>query len=389
MDVIDIIILLFAIAAVVRGRELGSIRQICSTVGFFGGLLLGAWIGPHIIHFGHTELSRSLITLIVTLGLALIGLTLAESVGETLKVKLELHRIDVLDRVLGALVGLVTLLVTVWLGAAILIKLPYPGLQDGLRGSAIISSLNQALPAAPNVIADLGHVINPNGFPDVFNGNEPNPGSASVPSLGQLNAAVSKDEASVVKIEGNGCGGIVEGSGFVVSPETIVTNAHVIAGIAHPYVVTLSGVRYSTTIIWFDPNLDVAVLKVSGLSAPALTINTAVASNGTVAAVLGYPGGGNFTAAPASIIQEFVADGRNIYNQGDTNRNVYEIKGNVIPGNSGGPLVTVDGDVIGIVFAQSTVYNQVGYALTTASPVHEIQQAEAQDQVVSSGQCAE
>jgi S1-C subfamily serine protease len=389
MDVIDIIIILFAIGATIRGRDLGSARQICSTVGFFGGLLLGAWIGPHVIHFGHTELSRSLITLIITLGLALIGLTLAEYVGEILKSKLQLSRIDVLDRVLGALIGLVTLLITVWLGAAILIKLPYPGLQDGLRGSAIISSLNQALPAAPNIIADLGHVISPNGFPDVFNGNEPSPGSATLPSLGQLNPAVSRDDASVVKIEGRGCGGIVEGSGFVVSTDTIVTNAHVIAGITHPYVISLAGVRYSTTIIWFDPNLDLAVLKVSGLNAPSLTVDTTDTGNGTIAAVLGYPGGGNFTAEPASTIQEFTADGRNIYNQGDTERDVYEIKADVIPGNSGGPLINVNGDVIGIVFAQSTVYNQVGYALTTATPLHEIQQAEAQNKAVSSGQCAE
>jgi S1-C subfamily serine protease len=389
MDVIDIIIILFAIAAVVRGRELGSIRQICSTIGFFGGLLLGAWIGPKLIHFGHTELTRSLITLLITLGLAMIGLSLAEYVGELLKSKVQVHKIDILDRILGSLVGLVTLLVTVWLGAAILIKLPNPGLQDGIRGSAIISSLNESLPQAPNVIADLGRVINPNGFPEVFNGNEPNPGSASVPSLGQLSSAVSSDQSSVVKIEGKGCGGVVEGSGFVVSPNTILTNAHVIAGITNPYVISLSGTRYATTIIWFNPNLDIAILKVANFSAKALPINSALATDGTAAAVLGYPGGGSFTADPASLLQEFTADGRNIYNQGDTERDVYEIKANVIPGNSGGPLINVSGDVIGIVFAQSSVYNQVGYALTTSMPLHEIQQAESQNQPVSSGQCAE
>jgi S1-C subfamily serine protease len=389
MDVIDIIIIIFAVGAVVRGRDIGSIRQIFSTIGFFGGLVLGAWVGPHIIHFGHTQLTRSLITLIITLGLALIGLTLSEYVGELLKNKIQLKKVDILDRILGSLVALLTLLVTVWLGAAILIKLPYPGLQNGLRGSAIISSLDQTLPQAPNIIADLGRVINPNGFPDVFNGNEPSPSSGTLPSLGQLSSAVSKDQASVVKVEGIGCGGIVEGSGFVASSGIVVTNAHVIAGITHPYVINDKGVRMSTTIIWFDPDLDLAVLKVHGLDAATLPIDAAIQPNNTAAAVLGYPGGGNFTAVPASVLDEFTAEGRNIYNQDNTERGVYEIKATVIPGNSGGPLVDVNGNVIGIVFAQSTLYNQVGYALTTPVPLHEIQEAEAQNQTVSSGQCAD
>ena len=104
---------------------------------------------------------------------------------------------------------------------------------------------------------------------------------------------------------------------------------------------------------------------------------------------MGYPGGGPFLADPASIIDEFTAVGRNIYNQGNTQRDVYEIKANVIPGNSGGPLINTNGSVIGIVFAQSTVYNQVGYALTTKMPLQELQRAEVNQQVTSTGPCAE
>lgn len=389
MDVIDIIIILFAIGALIRGRELGSIRQIFSTLGFFGGLLIGAWIGPHLIHFGHTELSRSLITLIVTLGMALIGLSLFEFVGEFLKSKVQLHKVDILDRGFGSLVGVVTLLATIWLGAAILVKLPYPGLQMGLHDSAIVSWLNRALPDAPTVVADLSNTIDPNGFPQVFTGNEPAPSSSSLPSLGSLSVAVSKDQASVVKIQGRGCGGVVEGSGFVAGTGLVVTNAHVVAGVANPEVFDQDGNHYATTVIWFDPNLDFAVLKVNGLTAAPLVIDTQIADNNTPAAVLGYPGGGDFTADPANVLQEFTADGRNIYNQGDTERDVYEINADVIPGNSGGPLINSNGSVIGIVFAQSTVYNQVGYALTTSTPMHELQQAEAQQQPTSTGACAD
>ena len=388
MDIIDLIIIIFGIGALFRGRKIGFIRQLFSTVGFFGGLILGAWMGSDFVRFAHTALSRSLLTLFITLGMALVGLSLAEYAGEILKRKVQIHKIDIIDRALGSIIGLVTLLATVWLGAAVLIKLPYPDLQNDLRGSGIISYLNKTLPGAPNVVADLGHEINPNGFPQVFIGNEPSPGTVTIPPLSDLGAAVKKDEPSVVKIEGQGCGGIVEGSGFVVANNLIITNAHVIAGVAKPYVVDHNG-QFEATPIWFDANLDLAVLRVSGLNLPSLAIDTNIADNGSAAAVLGYPGGGPFLADPASIIDEFTAVGRNIYNLGNTQRDVYEIKANVIPGNSGGPLVNINGSVIGIVFAQSTVYNQVGYALTTKMPLQELQRAEASQQTTTTGPCAE
>ena len=111
--------------------------------------------------------------------------------------------------------------------------------------------------------------------------------------------------------------------------------------------------------------------------------------DGTDGAVLGFPGGGNFDATPAVVLDDFTAAGRNIYDQGNTNRDVYEIKATVIPGNSGGPLINTSGAVIGVVFAESTTYNQVGYALTTPQVLSEIHQAEARNQTVSTGSCAE
>jgi S1-C subfamily serine protease len=388
MDILDLIIVILVVAAFFRGREIGSIRQVFSTVGFFGGLILGAFIGPKFVHFAHTQLSRSLLTLSITLGIALIGLTLAEYLGELVKRRVQFRKIDLIDQALGSIVGVVTLLATVWLGAAILLKLPYVGLQNDLKNSAIISYMDESLPQAPNVVTDLGHVINPNGFPEVFINGEPTPGNATLPSLGSLQAAVTKDQASVVKIEGTGCGGIVEGSGFVAANNLVLTNAHVVAGIAKPYVIDKYG-QFAATPIWFDPNLDLAVLNVNNLGLPSLNINSALADNGTAAAVLGYPGGGPFQAVPASVVDEFTAVGRNIYNQNNTERNVYEIKATVIPGNSGGPLVNTHGSVIGIIFAQSTVYNQVGYALTTQMPLQELHQAEASPQAVATGSCAE
>ncbi|HUD06001.1 MAG TPA: MarP family serine protease [Candidatus Saccharimonadales bacterium] len=391
MNLIDVLIIVLIILSILRGAEVGAIQQIFSTIGFFLGIFIGAWVSHWFVHFAHTSLSRSWVALIVTISFGLVLLAVGEYVGVILKKRVDKNKDrQIADRSAGAVIGMLTLLVTVWLTAAILVRLPFPNLQNDLRNSSIISFLDRKLPPAPTAIAELSHAIDPDGFPQVFNGAEPVPLNINTPtpSLGVLTAAVNKDRASVVKVEGRGCGGIVEGSGFVVAKDLVVTNAHVVAGVAQPYVLDSNG-DHAATAIWFDPNLDFAVLQVDNLAGAPLTIDTTIAANGTSAVVMGYPGGGGFMADPAAILDEFVADGANIYGQGNTNRNIYEIKATVIPGNSGGPLATANGQVIGIVFAQSTTYNQVGYALTMQKAVSELHQAEQTDVPVSTGQCAQ
>lgn len=387
--IVDLIIIILLLSALIRGRELGLLRQIFSTLGFFGGLFLGAALEPHIIGYATSALSRSILALGVTLGFAMLLLSIGEYVGILLKTKLIQLRLNYADVVLGSIAGGLTMLLTVWLVAPVLVTLPFPGLQQAVRSSWIVSRIDRSLPTAPNIFADLGRIIYPNGFPQVFTGLEPSlPTNTPLPNLGSLNAAVQDDETSVVKIEGRGCGGIVEGSGFVAGPNFVITNAHVVAGVSDPVVLDKNG-QHATTVVWFDPNFDLAVLRVSGLAGKPLKIDTSRMPNGTAAAVLGYPGGGPFTADPATILSEFTAVGRNIYGQGETSRDVYGVKANIIPGNSGGPLVARDGSVIGVVFAESTTYNQVGYALTTQKVSAEFHQAETQNTAVSTGQCAE
>lgn len=391
MNLIDVLIIILLIISILRGAEVGAVQQIFSTAGFFLGLFIGAWASHWFVHFAHTSLSRSWVALIVTLSFGLALLAGGELVGSIVKRRVDKDKDgQVADKVGGSVVGILTMLITVWLVAGILVRLPFPNLQNDLKNSSIISYLNRKLPAAPTAIAALSHVIDPDGFPQVFNGAEPVPLNINTPtpSLGVLTAAVNQDRNSVVKIEGKGCGGLVEGSGFVVGKNLVATNAHVIAGVAQPYVVDNNG-EHLATAIWFDPNLDFAVLQVNGLTANPLAIDTSIVSNGTSAVVMGYPGGGGFTANPAAVLDEFIATGSNIYGQGNTNRNIYEIKATVIPGNSGGPIATANGQVIGIVFAQSTTYNQVGYALTMQKVVTELREAEQSDVPVSTQSCAE
>jgi S1-C subfamily serine protease len=389
MNLADVIIIILGISAVLRGRELGFVRQLCSTIGFFVGLYFGAiLLQPHTVELVHSALSKSLVTIATTLGSALLFLTIGEYLGIHAKRHLQVWKVNGLDVLFGGLLGVVSFLIIVWLSAAILETLPYQSVQREIRYSYIISRLNRLLPPAPNVVANLGQLIDPNGFPQVFIGDAPGPPSnVPQPSLGALQAAVTKDRHSVVKIEGQGCGGIVEGSGFVVGTNLIATNAHVVAGIRQPYVIDANG-THTAQPVWFDPDLDFAVLKVNNLAGDPLVFSSAHIKRGTAGAVLGYPGGGSFEADPAAVLDEFTATGRNIYNQGKTERSVYEIRAKIVPGNSGGPVVTKDGSVIGIVFAESTKYPHIGYALTNEQVTGEINQARAQDRPVTTGSCA-
>lgn len=387
---VDVLVAVILILSIFRGWEIGWVRQFFSGVGFFAGLLIGALIEPHFINLAHTTLSRTMLALSLTIGLGIILLLAGEYLGVKLKSKIHFELFKVLDSVFGSLISLATVVFSLWLIAVILGSLSLPAVQSFVQGSSLITAINKDFPQAPTVISDFGSLIDPNGFPKVFVGGEPAPNSTkiSLPGEAQLQSAVNKDEASVVKIEGLGCGGLVEGSGIVVSSDLVVTDAHVVAGIAHPYIIDANG-THSASLIWFDPNLDFAVLRTSNLAGGPLTFNTSIVSDGTQGAALGYPGGGSFTVSPAVVLSEFDAIGRNIYGQGNTSRTVYEIKSDIIPGNSGGPLVETNGQVIGVVFAASTTYFHVGYALTANQIVHELKQAEASGSPIESGACAE
>jgi S1-C subfamily serine protease len=385
---IDLLIILGAAAALYRGRHNGFVVQFLAIAGFFGGLFFGSWLQRHAVTLAGSTEAKALITVITTLGCGMVGLILGEYIAERIKHRFKNLRIDRVDTDLGGVLNVISLLISAWLIAALVTNLPSSSIRSTVQSSHIISALNRSLPPAPNVISNLGHLIDPNGFPDVFIGNEPIPRTQDLPSLGEMEAAVRQDEASVVRIRGLGCGGLVSGSGFVVGNGLVATNAHVVAGIRHPVVQDANG-NHSASALWFDPNLDFAVLKVAGLAGKPLALTDRIADQGTPAAVLGYPGGGSFSAGPAAVIDEFKAYGRNIYGTDRTLRDIYEIQADIIPGNSGGPLVDKQGRVLGMIFAESTSYNHVGYSLTNSRLAGELKQAQAANRITDTGHCAD
>ena len=389
MNLLDVLIVFALIFAFLHGFGLGLVRQLAATLGFIGGVFIGAFIQDKMVHMAHTPTSRAVLSLVIIWTAAALFLTLGEWLGWIVKTRITIGLLNKIDRELGSVVSVVTVLLVIWLGAAAFMNLPLRGFDQQIKGSRIIAALDTHLPSTPNVISKISRLIEPNGFPQVFTGIEPTTNTnVSLPPTGDLNAAVVADQASVVKIEGVGCGGIVEGSGFVAGNGLIATNAHVVAGVKKPTVLDANG-EHAAQVVLFDPNLDFAVLRVDNLAGKTLRIRTQVSPTNTPGAVLGFPGGGGFTAGAAAIIQAFEATGRNIYNQGNTTRSIYSVKADVEPGNSGGPLIAEDGSVMGIVFAQSTTYQHVGYALTMQAPAQELGQVSSSAQPVGTGTCAE
>ncbi len=149
----------------------------------------------------------------------------------------------------------------------------------------------------------------------------------------------------------------------------------------------IGNTAYGATAVLFDPSFDLAVLRTDAPLGPALPISAALIGRGTQAAILGYPEDGPLTIGPAGVTSEIAAVGKDIYNDGSVTRGVYSLQANVEPGNSGGPLIGPGGQVIGVVFSRSTVYPDVGYALTSPGVLARVQEAALHRGGVGTGKC--
>jgi len=363
---------------------------VLSFGGFWLGLFLGALISIPVSRLFSTPASKAIASLVALFGMAF----LLGGVGRALGVRawgfLRRVHLGQADAAIGAAVAAGSTLLVAWIVGYTLRQTPMSGVNRAIEGSSILQRVDSWLPNPPNAFSRLTQLLRQNGLPQVFAGLEPQsagPVTEAGPPLVQQ--AIANAGHSTVKIVSRGCGEILEGSGFVVAPDTVVTNAHVIAGTTSISVED-SNRSQSATPIYFDPNLDLAVLHTGALAGPPLPVSSGAAQpRGTQAVVLGYPGGGPFDAQPAGVRDEFPATGRNIYGTGLTQRDVYELQAIVRPGNSGGPLVLPDGSVIGLVFSTSATNPDIGYALVSSGWVARVQQAEQANTPTGTGSCAE
>jgi S1-C subfamily serine protease len=291
------------------------------------------------------------------------------------------------DAAAGAVVAGGASLIATWLVASLLASAPARPLAAAVQRSVVVRTLDRVLPPAPAVFARLDRIMAAGGLPQVFVGLEPEAApSQPLPPGSIVQAAARRVAGAVVKIAGAACGGVQEGSGFVAGPDLVMTNAHVVAGVERPVVIDRAGRHPATTLV-FDPAIDVAVLRTSGLAGSALVLDQDTAGPGAGGAVIGYPGGGPLDVEPAVVLARFEAIGRDIYSRRLVARQVYQLRSRIRPGNSGGPFVDPEGRVVGVVFSRSLLRDDVGFALTAPDVSPHLERARAAGRPVTTGPC--
>ncbi|MDE3203114.1 MAG: MarP family serine protease [Acidobacteriota bacterium] len=379
-----------------RGFGLGAVTQALMLVGVFIGLLAGGLLIPPLAGLA-SGTTRSLVALVILVVCPFAGSAAGEWLGRRLRPTLDRSHLGGPDAVVGVAVGAATALVATWVLGTLLSVSPYPALNRAIDDSRVVRATAAVLPPLPQVLARVESFLSGRGYPVVF-ANLP-PGliaAADLPADVTIQAAFRAAQASTVEIVGQACGRIETGSGFVAAPGLVVTNAHVVAGEARTDVIDGSG-RHPGAVVLFDPKLDVAVLRVSGLSGAPLPIRTDPVARATTAAIMGYPLGGPLQATAAAVNARVRATGLDIYGTGITTRDVYEIHGQVRAGNSGGPLVASGesvgtsglspGTVIGVVFASSTTAERTGYALSMGAVAAAVTAAGQAAAPVGTGKC--
>ncbi|GAA2282635.1 MarP family serine protease [Streptomyces atrovirens] len=368
MDLLDILLLLVVLAYAASGYRRGLLAGCVSLAGFVGGAVVGVWILPWVMDLVTPGTTRATVTAVFTVLLpAVTGHELAGRLALRLRRELDRGPLRVADGIGGAVANSVAVLIVAWVAASVLGASSSPLVTSAIRDSRLLGAVQDAMPdTTPGWFSGATSALTEAGFPQVFNPFE-NESTAEVaaPTGDSVTAAATRAaQRATVKVEGvTGTQGR-EGSGFVYATEHVMTNAHVVAGIDEP-TVRVGGVgrTYEARVVLFDPRKDVAVLYVPELRAPVLEFDDD-ADRGDSAVVAGYPQDGDLDLRAATVASRLQARGQNIYNDATVTREIYSIRSTVRPGNSGGPLLTTEGRVYGVVFARSTSDAETGYVLT-------------------------
>jgi S1-C subfamily serine protease len=369
MNLLDLLLLLTVAVFAVSGYRQGFLVGAFSFIGFLGGGVLGAQLAAPFADLIGQQNDGALVGIFVVLGMALAGQVAATAVGAALRNHMTWRSGQELDAIAGAALSGVSVLLVAWLLATAVYRSPFEGLAREVRGSTVLTTVDAGVPnSVRDAFADLRRLVDDNGFPEVFAGIggqsvvavDP-PDATSVGSRGVLAAA-----SSVVKIRGvaPSCEKQVEGTGFVYAPQRVMTNAHVVAGVRQPQII-LGTSALPARVVVFDPDRDVAVLYVPDLARAPLRFQTNPPGGAQDNAVVaGYPQDGPYRTVPARIRNRQTARAPDIYSEGTVLRDIYAVRGQVLPGNSGGPLLSENGTVFGVVFAAATDSADTGYVLT-------------------------
>ncbi|GAA4236487.1 MarP family serine protease [Streptosporangium album] len=371
-DLLDLILIALMVAFAVSGYRQGFIIGALSFVGFVGGGLLGMFIAPPIaaaLVDGDTE--RALLAIVIVFLTATIGQFASSTIGAVVRSHVTWEPAKVVDAVGGTFASAFSVLIIAWLIGSLLTSSQFTLLSEQVSKSLLIGTVDQTMPkAAKDLQKPFKDFIDTSGFPRVFDAIgggqfvEVAPPDQSVPKGAQLTRA----RRGIVKVQGvaTSCRRHIEGTGFVYSQNKIMTNAHVVAGVDQDLQVTdYLNNTHAAKVVLYNPDRDIAILHVPGLNLPVLRFDGS-AKRGDNAIVAGFPHDKGFTMAPARIRLQQRAKGPDIYDRKTVVRGIYSIRGDVRQGNSGGPLLTTDGRVYGVVFAAATDRVETGFVLTAA-----------------------
>jgi S1-C subfamily serine protease len=398
VNVLDILLLVAAVWFAIVGYRQGFVVGILSVIGFLGGGLVAVYLLPVIwdaltdnAEVGTTE---AVVAVVVVIVCASVGQALTTHLGNKLRRYITWSPARALDATGGVLVNVVAMLLVAWLIGSALAQTTLPTLGKEVRSSKVLLGVSEALPdQADTWFQDFTSVLAQKGFPQVFSpfSNEPiKEVRPPDPALAD-SAVAARAQRSIVKVMGTAesCGKVLEGTGFVFGDRRVMTNAHVVGGVDEPTVqLGGEGRKYDATVVLYDWQRDIAVLDVPDLDAPALRFTTEDASSGDGAIVAGFPENGSYDVRAARLRGRLTASGPDIYHRGTVRRDVYSLHATVRQGNSGGPLLTPEGKVYGVIFAKSRDDADTGYALTTDEIQEDIARGRTANQQVDSDSCA-
>ncbi|MEW1889907.1 MULTISPECIES: MarP family serine protease [unclassified Streptomyces] len=400
MNVLDILLLAGAVWFAVIGYRQGFVVGILSVIGFLGGGLVAVYLLPvlwdQMTDGSEVSSTAAVVAVVIVIVCASIGQAFTTHLGNKLRRHITWSPARALDATGGALVNVVAMLLVAWLIGSALAGTSLPTLGKEVRSSSVLLGVSRVMPPqASTWFTDFSSVLAQNGFPQVFSpfANEPiTEVRAPDPALvGSPVAARAKQ--SIVKVVGTApsCGKVLEGTGFVFSDRRVMTNAHVVGGVDEPTVqIGGQGRLYDAKVVLYDWRRDIAVLDVPDLDVKPLRFTgpDSDAETGDSAIVAGFPENGSYDVRSARVRARIDANGPDIYHRGTVRRDVYSLYTTVRQGNSGGPLLTPEGKVYGVVFAKSLDDPDTGYALTADEIRDDITQGRTANQQVDSQGCA-
>ncbi|MGD9527982.1 MarP family serine protease [Pseudonocardia sp.] len=397
MSWVDVIVIGLAVIAGISGWRHGMAVALLSFIGVLGGAIIGVRVAPLLAANFEAAPTRIIVSIVVVVALVALGETTGVYLGRHIRDRINGDVSLAVDSTLGSILQAITVVVAAWLVALPLASASVPGIAAGVKGSEVLKAVDAVMPASARALPrELRELLDNSGFPNVLDPFAETPIVAVGPPDPALrNAAiVDQVEDSILKVRGRApsCSRQLEGTGFVVAPQLVMTNAHVVAGTSDTSVEVRNSRGRITSldarVVVYDPNVDVAVLRVPDLDADVLPFDREVADVGSDAIVIGYPLDGPYTAAPAKIRQRIQLNGPNIYDNGEVSRDVYTVRAKVQSGNSGGPMIDPQGEVVGVVFGAALDDSETGFVLTSEQVQAAFQQAQGRTRAVDTGACA-